>query len=158
MDRRQLFSGELTCGDCEAKEGQLHEIGCDMELCPFCGGQLISCDCIYEKLDLFDPTRYGEETAHLPPDIYRNGPTVQQWEQWLRLLDSRGRIPFILYPNMCSRCGVLWPEFFKVKDEEWRHYIQPDKRRTIICRECYDYIKAAIDADHSRRAKRGEER
>jgi hypothetical protein len=44
-------SGELpaeysaTCHDCEVHEGQLHEDLCDMERCPFCGGQLLSCDC-----------------------------------------------------------------------------------------------------------------
>jgi len=32
-----------TCGDCGIKEGQLHQFGCDMEICPYCGGQLISC-------------------------------------------------------------------------------------------------------------------
>ncbi len=34
-----------TCHDCGAKEGEIHMWGCDMEECPFCGGQLISCDC-----------------------------------------------------------------------------------------------------------------
>lgn len=33
------------CGDCLAKYGYLHHVGCDCEICPSCGGQLISCDC-----------------------------------------------------------------------------------------------------------------
>ena len=33
------------CHDCGVSEGQIHQWGCDMEACPFCGGQLISCDC-----------------------------------------------------------------------------------------------------------------
>jgi len=37
-----------TCHDCGAKEGQIHKIGCDMERCPYCGGQLISCGCVKE--------------------------------------------------------------------------------------------------------------
>lgn len=33
------------CDDCGAKRGQYHHAGCDLERCPACGGQLISCDC-----------------------------------------------------------------------------------------------------------------
>ena len=37
--------GKALCHDCDAEEGQLHQLGCDMEICPICLGQLISCDC-----------------------------------------------------------------------------------------------------------------
>ncbi len=33
------------CGDCGAKYGEQHLPGCDIERCPACGLQLISCDC-----------------------------------------------------------------------------------------------------------------
>jgi hypothetical protein len=36
------------CHDCNVKLGSYHHPGCDMERCPKCGGQLISCDCIEE--------------------------------------------------------------------------------------------------------------
>jgi len=39
------------CGDCGVEEGELHQLGCDLERCPICEGQFISCDCNYnEKL------------------------------------------------------------------------------------------------------------
>jgi hypothetical protein len=33
------------CPECGAPTGELHELGCDVEQCPYCGGQFISCDC-----------------------------------------------------------------------------------------------------------------
>lgn len=34
-----------ACHDCNATPGQYHHIGCDMEECPKCHGQLLMCDC-----------------------------------------------------------------------------------------------------------------
>ena len=34
-----------VCGDCAVKEGQIHHMDCDMEQCPVCHGQLLSCGC-----------------------------------------------------------------------------------------------------------------
>ena len=39
------FHGE-RCGDCNALSGNYHHWGCDLERCPVCGGQLISCECM----------------------------------------------------------------------------------------------------------------
>jgi len=37
------FWNEQICHDCGAKVGELHQLGCDMEDCPICDCQLISC-------------------------------------------------------------------------------------------------------------------
>lgn len=36
---------KVTCHDCEAKPGEYHDMGCDVERCPDCGGQMIGCYC-----------------------------------------------------------------------------------------------------------------
>lgn len=37
--------GKEPCHDCNAKPAHKHHPGCDMERCPKCKGQLISCRC-----------------------------------------------------------------------------------------------------------------
>ena len=50
------------CGDCGVRRDGFHHRGCDMEECPRCSGQLISCGCDESELtaedmeaDLYDP-------------------------------------------------------------------------------------------------------
>jgi hypothetical protein len=111
--RLRLKSNAAKCHDCDVPEGALHQVGCDMERCPFCGGQLISCRCL---------DRESEAS-----------------------LQARGRIPYIVYPNVCVKCGVLWPDLFMVADSEWKRYIEPAKRGEVICWRCWNFIKAIID-------------
>lgn len=120
------------CHDCGIKEGQIHKEGCDMERCPFCGGQLISCSCCYDKLGID-----VSEGAW----AYEHGLTEAQERIWLEMLERQGRIPYILVPNLCGLCGEQWPEMFDVSDKEWEKYVIPPLQAKTLCRECYDELK-----------------
>ena len=41
------YPGPGRCHDCNVAPGGYHHPGCDMESCPRCGGQLISCGCLF---------------------------------------------------------------------------------------------------------------
>jgi hypothetical protein len=40
-----LYGGPGRCHDCGVQPGGNHHPGCDMETCPTCFGQRISCEC-----------------------------------------------------------------------------------------------------------------
>jgi hypothetical protein len=43
--REHFREPDGRCHDCGIAHGGLHHMGCDVERCPVCGGQLISCQC-----------------------------------------------------------------------------------------------------------------
>lgn len=64
------------CPACHAVAGEYHELGCPVEICPWCGGQLIHCNCRFEQMGIDSLT------------------TEEELEQFEALLEERGRIPY----------------------------------------------------------------
>ncbi len=120
------------CHDCHAKEGEYHLPGCDMERCPFCGGQLISCNCCYNMLGI---------DASEGTWAWKNGLTSEQESKWEEMLETKGRIPWVQIPVLCKLCGKLFPTFFSVSDKEWDKYIIPELQHDILCLDCYNKQK-----------------
>ena len=48
-DEKEEADTPERCHDCNAQKGHFHHPGCDMERCPKCGGQLISCGCMDDE-------------------------------------------------------------------------------------------------------------
>lgn len=64
------------CLVCAVDNGELHRLGCPIEVCPWCGGQLTRCNC-----------RFSEAGVNqLSSD--------SQLEIFITALDAKGRIPF----------------------------------------------------------------
>ena len=72
------------CPDCGVKPGKLHVLCCDVEQCPRCGGQAISCPCIYEVNGMDMETL---ETEH--SDIYTGGPSDEMLDVWNEAWEHR---------------------------------------------------------------------
>lgn len=100
------------CHDCGAGEGCLHLPGCDMEVCPRCLGQL-----------LFDFCWEGEAEP-------------------MKQLELEGRIPWLYIKPRCKLCGEHWDSDFTVSDEEWKAMIPPNLQKKILCKQCYEKLKA----------------
>ena len=85
----------LTCPDCGCGDGQLHDLFCTKEQCPFCDGQLMSCDCIKSVLKLTP-----EEEKFVDDYIDDSVPPLSDiMQRWKHALNQKGRIPFRSFPD-----------------------------------------------------------
>ncbi|NTV13204.1 MAG: hypothetical protein HGA96_04645 [Desulfobulbaceae bacterium] len=64
------------CPVCATANGELHTPGCPVEICPWCGGQLIHCPCRFDKTG----RKEFSQESHL--------------DDFLELLEKKGRVKF----------------------------------------------------------------
>lgn len=84
--------GSGFCPVCSAAVGEVHLLGCPVEVCPWCDGQFSRCGCRFEKLGL---------------DVLEDEDELEELE---RILQEKGRIPYTLaqcpsYPSATDRIG-----------------------------------------------------
>lgn len=68
--------GSRFCPVCSAAEGEWHLLGCPVEVCPWCEGQLSRCGCRFEQMGVEEFVEEGE---------------IERFE---RLLQEKGRVPY----------------------------------------------------------------
>lgn len=69
--------GTSGCPVCQVVEGEYHLLGCPVEICPWCDGQLSRCNCRFEQLEV--------ESLE----------SEEQVEELLALLEEKGRIRYV---------------------------------------------------------------
>lgn len=135
---------ERVC-ECGVHEGQLHAEGCRWELCPFCEEPgAANCDCQYDLLGLRSRANPPAQ-AGLATEVYERGLSPAQEAAWRTILEARGRLPYVDAPQLCGRCGALWPDMFMVQDAAWDYYAGPRLREAMLCEPCFRELRAAID-------------
>jgi len=75
-EHQPLNQVPALCPVCGTGDGETHAFGCPVEICPWCGGQLTSCECRF--------TKTGKEKLSRESHL----------DKFLELLEEKGRIPF----------------------------------------------------------------
>jgi hypothetical protein len=88
--------------------------------------------------------------SYLSEAVYRNGVTREQETLWRARCEERGRLPYVYGPQMCGRCGSLWPELFVVPDAAWEWYAGPSLRSAMLCEPCFTSLRENIDRHQAR--------
>lgn len=76
MQEYGISEKKEVCPACGVLSGEIHLLGCPVEICPWCDAQLSKCNCRFEKLD----TEFID--------------TEEQLEEFMELLNEKGRIPY----------------------------------------------------------------
>lgn len=87
----EFFLTLTDCPDCGCQPGELHELFCLKERCPFCGAQLAGCGCIKRVLQLSVDEQDLVDTYEDDSQEPLRG-IIRKWE---RTLQRKGRIPYL---------------------------------------------------------------
>ncbi|MBS7614525.1 hypothetical protein KEJ18_02170 [Candidatus Bathyarchaeota archaeon] len=96
------------CHDCGVKEGELHRIGCDMEICPKCHKQLMTCGCFHNESEL---------SFRIPYILILNicGLCGEQWPELFAVPKKEWKkyvIPVLQDKNLCRECFEQLKQIF----------------------------------------------
>jgi len=79
------MNNEILCHDCGVKKGEFHHDGCDVERCPACGCQLLSCECSDEEISKYSRLPWTGEW----PGISE----CREFGWYAKLVEGQGWVP-----------------------------------------------------------------
>lgn len=92
------------CHDCGAQPGDLHQLGCDTERCPLCGGQFLSC--------------FHTHRCPRCNDEWVDSECVTDNDGWPTVITDDMRLPWT----------GIWPGVVECREFGWYAYFDPANR------------------------------
>ena len=132
---RPLEAARRRCGDCGVRRGGLHHPGCDLQRCPCCHGQLITCGCRFDEIppdaDEWDGDDGWDEGDEFPTRLeLADGPFWGPLEAVAKLARSRPDLPSFhegefMYMSAVRSAAGRAVHLYKHIDT--RHYLNLDE-------------------------------
>lgn len=107
------------CPDCGVLPNQPHQHGCDVERCRLCGGQAISCDCVYKLANMNMDTMERDF-----PEVYKKGPTQEMYNRYDEEVNKFG--------GRLVWTGI-WPGVVECREFGWYSKMIPGKPGWHAC-------------------------
>jgi hypothetical protein len=95
---------KIRCHDCNIAAGGFHHVGCDMEICPRCGGQFLGCSCFVSAKVNDDVMTYDIVTA-----------VDEIWELGMDICFDIGDVPYAAF--FFSSKGKYCEDKFNITDK-----------------------------------------
>lgn len=92
------------CHDCGASPGELHDLGCDTERCPLCGGQFLQC--------------FHQHRCPTCKEEWIDSECVTDAEGWPTVVTDADRLPWT----------GIWPGVEECREFGWYSYFDPANR------------------------------
>lgn len=143
---------DQRCHDCGVRVGGYHHPGCDMEICPFCGGQLLACPCVLEPTKPLESSKEAfpkvnvEELKKKAIEESNGGKKLPDF--WARYEEIRTRLKEKGLTGQAAAWHDLAVELHRENKVLWKEKItrEAKKKDNLPTKLPYETLRAALSA------------